>query len=90
MENLDQVKEVHADVIWTLNEITARTPETVGVHNVNKGGLHEPELDYFIQIQHDGSYHGQYDDIKDIVHINQTKGKLTPWEISKMAVWVWF
>ena len=56
--NLDQVKKVHDDMMWTLNDIGARPPASVRVHSVNEGSMHEYGLDNFIQIQYDGNDHG--------------------------------
>ena len=44
------VKGVHPGMFHKLNEIAARPPAEVGVHNGNKGVLHEYGLDDFIQI----------------------------------------
>ena len=51
-------------MIYTMNEIADHTTAKFGVHNINEWNLHEYGLDNFIQIQHDGDYHGQDDDIK--------------------------
>ena len=47
----------------TLNEIIDHPPSAVGVNNENEGIMHEPGLNYFIQIQYDGDDHGKGDDI---------------------------
>ena len=54
---LYQVKGEHPGMINKLNEILARPPAEVRVHNVNKGILHEYGLDSFIQIKHDHKYY---------------------------------
>ena len=71
---LYQVKGEHPGMINKLNEILARPPAEVRVHNVNKGILHEYGLDDFIQIQHEGDYHGHDYDINDIPPGNWPKG----------------
>ena len=60
-----QVKSVNPDISHTLHDVTAHPPAEVGVHNGNEGILNEHELEYYIEIQHDGDDHGQDDDIKD-------------------------
>ena len=63
---LYQVKGLNAYIICALNQISARPPESFGVHNINEGIMNEYVPDYSMQIQHDVYDHGQDDYIKYI------------------------
>ena len=67
---LYQVLSVYTFMIQIMNEITDKPPAEFGVNNGNEIVMHEYGLDDFVQVQHDGDYHGQYDNIKDTRTIN--------------------
>ena len=65
-----QVKQIHADVINTLNEIRYSSPAAVRVCNRNVGIMNESGLHDLIQIENDGDNHNQDNYIRKNPHIN--------------------
>ena len=57
LKSLDQVKELHDEMILTFNKMAYFLPVLVGFHNENEVSLNESGLHDLIKIKYDGDDH---------------------------------